>query len=216
MDSSEYDEYDAIVRVPKGARLAQSRKTKDARRGLTRDPDTNELGHAEIFLTKEDEPEPVAAYPVRLGKSSLQVAAVGQARLTPCPRDRFVAVQGGPQAAVRPWSAAAQRHREGRRGARARHENAVLPRQIPGPVRYERADLLWLAALSSVIPRHRRQAVVPVPPGTLPAWHRKFIAAKWAIEPDGRRPGLQSRNHQPVPDHQLTQRTPSSEGESYL
>ncbi|MFE4423735.1 hypothetical protein [Streptomyces sp. NPDC056817] len=62
MDSSEYDEIEAIVRVPKGARLLQSSKTAGARRGMTRNPD-NELGHAEIFLKEENEPEPVAAYP---------------------------------------------------------------------------------------------------------------------------------------------------------
>ncbi|MFI0772378.1 hypothetical protein ACH4TQ_47070 [Streptomyces sp. NPDC021218] len=36
-----------------------------------------------------------------------------------------------------------------------RHENAVLRRQQSGPVRYERADRLWFAALSSLIPRRR-------------------------------------------------------------
>jgi diketogulonate reductase-like aldo/keto reductase len=40
-----------------------------------------------------------------------------------------------------------------------RHENAVLRRQIPR-VRYERADRIWLAALSQLIPRdHWRQAL---------------------------------------------------------
>ncbi|MFF7888898.1 integrase, partial [Streptomyces sp. NPDC007916] len=34
-----------------------------------------------------------------------------------------------------------------------RHENAVLRRQLAGPVRYEPADRLWFAALSSLIPR---------------------------------------------------------------
>ncbi|MFE9332991.1 hypothetical protein [Streptomyces sp. NPDC006925] len=62
MDSSEYDEYEAIVRVRKGTRLARSRKTEGARRGMTRDPDTNQVGQAEIFL-KENDPDPVAAYP---------------------------------------------------------------------------------------------------------------------------------------------------------
>ncbi|MBV6702610.1 integrase core domain-containing protein [Kitasatospora aureofaciens] len=60
-----------------------------------------------------------------------------------------------------------------------RHENAVLCRQLAGPVRYESADRLWLAALSSLIPRHRWYEVFPVAPGTLLAWHRRFIAAKW-------------------------------------
>jgi hypothetical protein len=36
-----------------------------------------------------------------------------------------------------------------------RHENAVLRRQITGPVRYEPADRFWFAALSSLIPRWR-------------------------------------------------------------
>lgn len=62
MDSSEYDEYEAIVRVRKGARFARSRKTAGAHRGMTRDPDTHQVGQAEIFL-KENEPDQVAAYP---------------------------------------------------------------------------------------------------------------------------------------------------------
>ncbi|MEU6325212.1 hypothetical protein [Streptomyces sp. NPDC047009] len=33
-----------------------------------------------------------------------------------------------------------------------RHENAVLRRQLKGPVRYEPADLFWFAALSAQIP----------------------------------------------------------------
>ncbi|WP_406416670.1 hypothetical protein [Streptomyces sp. NBC_00842] len=64
-----------------------------------------------------------------------------------------------------------------------RHENEVLRRQIAGPFRYESADRLWLAALSSLIPRHRWRRVFPVTPGTLLAWHRNFIAAKWAHRP---------------------------------
>ncbi|CAL9466081.1 hypothetical protein SUDANB21_04181 [Streptomyces sp. enrichment culture] len=55
MTSSEYDEYEAVIRVPKGADLSQSRKTAGARRGLTRDPQTKKLGHAEIFLKDENE-----------------------------------------------------------------------------------------------------------------------------------------------------------------
>jgi putative transposase len=60
-----------------------------------------------------------------------------------------------------------------------RHENAVLRRQISGPVRYEHADRLWLATLSSLIPRRRWKEIFPVTPGTLLAWHRRFVAAKW-------------------------------------
>lgn len=60
-----------------------------------------------------------------------------------------------------------------------RHENAVLRRQLARPVRYEPADRFWLAALSSLIPRRRWHEVFAVTPGTLLAWHRRFIAAKW-------------------------------------
>lgn len=63
MDSSEYDEHEAIVRVPKGTHLTRSRKTAGAHRGMTRDPDTNQVGQAEIFLKKENEPDAVSAYP---------------------------------------------------------------------------------------------------------------------------------------------------------
>jgi transposase len=60
-----------------------------------------------------------------------------------------------------------------------RHENAVLRRQLAGPVHYEPADRLWLAALSRLIPRRRWRDIFPVNPGTLLAWHRRLIAAKW-------------------------------------
>ncbi|MET9819740.1 hypothetical protein [Streptomyces sp. NPDC006355] len=63
MDRSEYDEHEAIVRVPKGTHLTRSRKTAGAHRGMTRDPDTNQVGQAEIFLKKENEPDQVSAYP---------------------------------------------------------------------------------------------------------------------------------------------------------
>ncbi|WP_307841635.1 integrase core domain-containing protein [Streptomyces endocoffeicus] len=60
-----------------------------------------------------------------------------------------------------------------------RHENAVLRRQLTGPVRYEPADRFWFATLSGLIPRRHWREVFPVTPGTLLAWHRRFIAAKW-------------------------------------
>ncbi|MFG2561809.1 integrase core domain-containing protein [Streptomyces sp. NPDC048496] len=60
-----------------------------------------------------------------------------------------------------------------------RHENAVLRRQLAGPVRYEPADRFWLAALSGLIPRRRWRQVFPVTPGTLLARHRRCLAAKW-------------------------------------
>ncbi|MET7906671.1 integrase, partial [Streptomyces sp. NPDC005355] len=60
-----------------------------------------------------------------------------------------------------------------------RHENPVLRRQLTGPVRYEPADRFWFAALSELIPRRHWLKTFPITPGTLLAWHRRFIAAKW-------------------------------------
>ncbi|ROP41854.1 hypothetical protein EDD40_7318 [Saccharothrix texasensis] len=57
-----------------------------------------------------------------------------------------------------------------------RHENAVLRRQLAGPVRYEPADRFRFAALSGLMDRRRWRAVFPVMPGTVLAWHRKLIA----------------------------------------
>ena len=60
-----------------------------------------------------------------------------------------------------------------------RHENAVLRRQVAGPLRYEPADRFWFAALSRLMPRRRWGDIFPVTPATLLAWHRRFTAAKW-------------------------------------
>ncbi|MGW6022487.1 integrase core domain-containing protein [Streptomyces sp. NPDC055099] len=73
-----------------------------------------------------------------------------------------------------------------------RHENAVLRRQLSGPVRYEPADRLWFAALSSLTPRCRWAQVFPVTPATLLAWHRRLIARKWDYTRRRRRPGRPS------------------------
>ncbi len=70
-----------------------------------------------------------------------------------------------------------------------RHENAVLPRQLAGPVRYEPTDRLWFAALSSLIPRRRWTEVFPVTPGTVPAWHRRLVARRWDYSKRRNRPG---------------------------
>lgn len=70
-----------------------------------------------------------------------------------------------------------------------RHENAVLRRQLTAPVRYEQADRLWFAALSSLIPRRRWAQVFPVTPGTLLAWRRRLIARKWDCSKQQGRPG---------------------------
>ncbi|AEM86007.1 integrase core domain-containing protein [Streptomyces violaceusniger] len=60
-----------------------------------------------------------------------------------------------------------------------RHENAVLRRQLARPVRYQWADRLWFAALSSLLPRRRWAQVFPVTPGTLLGWHRRLVARTW-------------------------------------
>nr|WP_306750088.1 integrase [Saccharothrix yanglingensis] len=60
-----------------------------------------------------------------------------------------------------------------------RHENAVLRRQLTGPVRYEPADRFWFAALSGAVDRCRWPEIFPVTPGTLLAWHRRLVAGKW-------------------------------------
>ncbi|WP_329582207.1 MULTISPECIES: integrase core domain-containing protein [unclassified Streptomyces] len=70
-----------------------------------------------------------------------------------------------------------------------RHENAVLRRQLTRQVRYEPADRLWFAALSSLIPRRRWAQVFPVTPATLLAWHRRLIARKWDYSKLRSRPG---------------------------
>jgi putative transposase len=59
-----------------------------------------------------------------------------------------------------------------------RHENTVLRRQVPR-VRYEAEDRLWLAALSSLVPRRRWAEVFAVTPATLMAWHRGLIRGKY-------------------------------------
>jgi transposase InsO family protein len=68
-----------------------------------------------------------------------------------------------------------------------RHENVVLRRQV-SRVRYEPRDLLWVAALSRLVPRRRWNEVFAVTPATLLAWHRRLVARKWDYT-DRRRPG---------------------------
>ncbi|MBP2477742.1 hypothetical protein JOF53_006614 [Crossiella equi] len=46
-----------------------------------------------------------------------------------------------------------------------RHGNAVLRRQLTGPVRYEPADRFWFAALSGLVDRRRWPEIFPVTPG---------------------------------------------------
>src|SRR5689334_987498 len=70
-----------------------------------------------------------------------------------------------------------------------RHENAVLRRQLTGPRRYSPVNRLWLAVLSSLLPRRRCAQVFPVTPATLLAWHRRLVARKWDYRRRQRRPG---------------------------
>lgn len=60
-----------------------------------------------------------------------------------------------------------------------RHENAVLRRRLAGPVRYKPADRFWFATLPGLVDRRRWSEVFPVTPGTLLAWHHRFVARKW-------------------------------------
>ncbi|MFD0031476.1 integrase core domain-containing protein [Streptomyces sp. NPDC055059] len=71
-----------------------------------------------------------------------------------------------------------------------RHENAVLRRQI-ARVRYEPADRIWLAVLSTLMPRDRWRQVFTVTPATLLRWHRQLLARKWTFT-QRRRPGRPS------------------------
>lgn len=126
-------------------------------------------------------------------ENSSLLLGVGLARqdslLEPCPGDRLTGVQGGPEAAVGPCGAAAAGHDQGCGVLVLRHENAVLRRQLSGPVRYEPADRVWFAALSSLIPRHRWAQVFPVTPATLLTWHRRLIAHKWDYSERRSKPG---------------------------
>lgn len=70
-----------------------------------------------------------------------------------------------------------------------RHENAVLRRQLASPVRYQWADRLWFAALSSLISRRRWAQGFPVTPGTLLGWHRRLVARRWDYGECRSRPG---------------------------
>lgn len=58
-----------------------------------------------------------------------------------------------------------------------RHENAVLRRQLAGPVRYEPADRFWFAALSGMVDRRRWRKVFPVTPGTT-----AHLTASWVTQ----------------------------------
>ncbi|ADI04413.1 integrase catalytic region [Streptomyces bingchenggensis BCW-1] len=56
-------------------------------------------------------------------------------------------------------------------------------------MRYEWADRLWFAALSSLIPRPRWTQVFRVTPGTLLGWHRRLVARRWDYSERRSKPG---------------------------
>jgi hypothetical protein len=72
-----------------------------------------------------------------------------------------------------------------------RHENQVLRRQLPGRLRWDHADRLWLAALSRLVSRRRWLEVFPVTPATILRWHRDLVARKWDYT-SRRKPGRPS------------------------
>jgi putative transposase len=72
-----------------------------------------------------------------------------------------------------------------------RHENQVLRRQLPGRLRWDHADRLWLTALSRLVGRRRWAEVFPVTPATILRWHRDLVACKWDYT-SRRRPGRPS------------------------
>jgi hypothetical protein len=71
------------------------------------------------------------------------------------------------------------------------HENQVLRRQLPGRLRWNHADRLWLAALSRLVSRRRWLEVFPVTPVTILRWHRDLVARKWDYT-SRRKPGRPS------------------------
>jgi putative transposase len=67
----------------------------------------------------------------------------------------------------------------------------VLRRQLSGRLRWDRANRLWLAALSRLVNLRRWAEIFPVAPATILRWHRRLVARKWTFT-DRRRPGRPS------------------------
>jgi transposase InsO family protein len=72
-----------------------------------------------------------------------------------------------------------------------RHENQVLRRQLSGRLSWDKADRLWLAALSRLVIRRRWPEVFPVTPATILRWQRDLVARKWDYT-SRRKPGRPS------------------------
>lgn len=99
----------------------------------------------------------VTLWPFGNSSPLLRVGLVHRdARLEPCPNVRLTGVSGGTETAVGPHGAATPTRGKGCAELLVlQHENTVLRRQLSPTVRYEPADRLWFAALSSLIPRRR-------------------------------------------------------------
>lgn len=91
-----------------------------------------------------------------------------------------------------------------------RHENAVLRRQISGPVRYEPADRFWFAAWSSLTPRWRWRTVPhplqqPCSGGITTSLPPKRTTTPASDRPDAPRPSEDQDTHHAAGQREPTQ-----------
>jgi hypothetical protein len=77
-----------------------------------------------------------------------------------------------------------------------RHEAAALRRQVTRP-KPDWADRAVIAALTTLLPRHRRLHRI-VTPGTLLAWHRRIVKNKWTYPTATGRPPVPAETRELV------------------